>query len=50
MATSIKYLSVTKDQHPILLKSYYQKKIGLDTMSVLHSMFGYCKKFDKVNQ
>jgi len=36
-----------KGQHPILLKSYLAKKIGLDTMSVLHSMFGYCKKFDK---
>jgi len=36
-----------KGQHPILLKSYLAKKIGLDTLSVLQKMFGYCKKFDK---
>jgi len=36
-----------KGQHPILLKSFLAKKIGLDTMSVLQTMFNYCKKFDK---
>ena len=36
-----------KGQHPILLKSFLAKKIGLDTLSVLQKMFNYCKKFDK---
>lgn len=38
---------IKNNNHPILLKNYFQKKISLESMIILDNILGYKKNFDK---
>ena len=38
---------IKNNQHPEILKKYFQKAISLETMVILDMILGYVKKFDK---
>ena len=37
----------TNGQHPLLLKQLMSKRISLETVSILESILGFCRGFDK---
>ena len=34
-------------QHPLLLKQYLSKRVSIETMVILETLLGYCRRFDK---
>jgi hypothetical protein len=42
-----KLFEVKNNQHPEILKKYFQKAVSLETMVILDMILGYVKKFDK---
>ena len=34
-------------QHPLLLKQFMSKKTSMETVAILESLLGFCKRFDK---
>jgi hypothetical protein len=38
---------IKNNQHPEILKKYFQKAVSLETMVILDMILGYVKKFDK---
>ena len=42
-----KLFEIKNNQHPEILKKYFQKAISLETMVILDMILGYVKQFDK---
>lgn len=42
-----KLFEIKNNQHPEILKKYFQKAISLETMVILNMILGYVKNFDK---
>ena len=42
-----KLFEIKNNQHPEILKKYFQKAISLETMVILDMILGYVKNFDK---
>ena len=43
----VELFEIKNNQHPEILKKYFQKAISLETMVILDMILGYVKKFDK---
>lgn len=43
----VELFEIKNNQHPKILKKYFQKAISLETMVILDMILGYVKKFDK---
>jgi hypothetical protein len=43
----VELFGIKNNQHPEILKKYFQKAISLETMVILDMILGYVKKFDK---
>ena len=43
----VELFEIKKNQHPEILKKYFQKAISLETMVILDMILGYVEKFDK---
>jgi len=43
----VELFEIKNNQHPEILKNYFQKAISLETMVILDMILGYVKKFDK---
>jgi len=43
----VELFEIKNNQHPEILKKYFQKVISLETMVILDMILGYVKKFDK---
>ncbi len=43
----VELFEIKNNQHPEILKMYFQKAISLETMVILDMILGYVKKFDK---